>query len=86
MGKLRLKGKLIIGGNDIYEIAKNLVVGGIDSLEANHLLFGKIEQTWEIKRCCINIQDLVDLLNQLGMKIVKKQLVGMKMLVEAIRE
>lgn len=84
--KLRHNGKIILGGTDVYELSKRVVRGEINTIQANELLFGNQDSTWSVKRGQINMKDLVDLLQELGLKVTKKVLVDMTMVVEAVRE
>jgi len=83
--KLRHGGKIILGGKDIYEIAKRIVRGEFDTKVANLVMYGSQSGVWDISRGKINLKDLVDLLERFGLQITKKKLNGIDMLVEAQR-
>jgi len=84
--KLRKGGKLILGGTDLYEICKNVMNGNANTVQANLLLYGNQESNWNMKRGQINLKDLVDLMNESGLKVMKKRLDGVEMCVEAVRD
>lgn len=83
--KLRHKGKLIIGGTDLYSLCKAVVTKNLNVLLTNHLLHGEQTHPWDFKYGQISLDDLVDLLKSLGLKILKKRVNGYKMVVEAER-
>ena len=85
VGKLRHGGKLIIGGTDLHSVCQAIVTKQLNCVEANHLLHGEQNNTWAFKYGQINLDDLVKLLSDLGLKIMKKRLNSYKMCVEAIR-
>lgn len=83
--KLQTNGKLIIGGTEIKELAKAVVLG--DDFESfNKMLFGSFENVWDIKSGATSIIEIVDVLKQLGLKIIGKKINGYKFIVEAVRE
>jgi hypothetical protein len=83
--KLKSNGRLIIGGTEIKELAKAVVLG--DDFELfNKMLFGSFENVWDIKSGATSIIEIVDALKKLGLKIVGKKLNGYKFIVEAVRE
>lgn len=85
VSKLRHGGKIILGGYDIYEVAKRIVRGEIETDLANVLLYGQQTGVWDVQRCQITLTDLVDLMTHLGLKVTKKRLDGVDMIVEAVR-
>jgi len=85
VSKLRHGGKIIIGGYDMYEIAKRIVRGEIETDLANVLLYGQQINVWDVQRSQITLTDLVDLMTHLGLKVIKKKLDGVEMIVEAVR-
>lgn len=83
--KLKHGGKLVIGGTEIKELAKAVVLG--DDFEMfNKMLFGSFDDVWRIKSGATSIIEIVDALKQLGLKIIGKKLNGYNFLVEAVRE
>ena len=82
--KLKPKGRLIIGGTELKELAKAVVLG--DDFESfNKIIFGSFESVWDIKSGATSVIEIVDILKQLGLTIVGKKLNGYKFIVEAIR-
>lgn len=84
--KMRHGSKIIIGGTDLYEICKNVVNFNANTVQANLLLYGNQQNAWNIKRGQITLKDLVDLMDECGLKVIKKRLEGVEMCVEAIRD
>lgn len=78
-------GKLIIGGFDLYEVAKRIVRAELHTDMANFILYGPSNSVWDVQRSQINLADLCDLLKQNGLQITKKKLDGITMIVEAVR-
>lgn len=87
--KLRLGGKIILGGTDIIELSKDVLRQNKTMVEVNHEIYG--EQTenmgeWGLKRGCLALNDVVTVLSHLNLKITKQRLDGSKFIVEAVRE
>jgi len=83
--KLRHKGRIVIGGHDIYEITKIMSQQGISAEEISDVLHGTQNHPWEFKASHTTAADLAKTLEQHGLKILKKRVSGFKMIVEAIR-
>ena len=83
--KLRHKGKIIIGGTDIYEVCKHFFQKGISLEEANHLIHGKQLDSCDLRISQSTIESLENLLTGLGIKIMKKRSSNFKMVVEGER-
>lgn len=83
--KLRHGGKIIIGGSDFQSVCKCIITKRLDAVEANKILYGTQNSTWEFKSGMISLDDLTDLLRGLGLKIIHKRLNNCKMCVEAVR-
>ncbi len=86
VGKLRHGGRLIIGGTDLHTLCKMIVLKQINCVEANYILHGQQKHAWDFHYGQINLDDLVGLLTNLGLKIMKKRLNGYRFVVEAVRE
>jgi hypothetical protein len=71
--KMRHGGKIVLGGTDIYEVAKLIMTGTIDSKQTNIIIFGNQSGVWGVKRAAISLNDVCDLLIQLGLKNYKKR-------------
>ena len=83
--KLRHKGRIVIGGHDIYEITKIVSQQGISAEEISSVLHGEQNNPWEFKASHTTATDLAKTLEQHGLKILKKRVSGFKMIVEAVR-
>lgn len=85
VSKLRHKGKIVIGGHDIYEIAKIISQHGVSIEEISDVLHGQQNNPWEFKASHTTAADLASTLEEYGLKVLKKRVNGFKMVVEAIR-
>lgn len=71
--KLKIGGKLILSSVDIESIARGIVYGNINNVQhLNELIYGKQEQTWQIKKCAFSLHIIVPMLEGRGMKVLKK--------------
>tara|TARA_R110002051_G_C8474075_1_gene460555 strand:- start:34 stop:504 length:471 start_codon:yes stop_codon:yes gene_type:complete len=85
VSKLRHKGRIVIGGHDIYEISKIISQQGVSAEEISEVLHGKQNNPWEFKASHTTASNLAETLEQHGLKVLKKRVSGFKMIVEAIR-
>lgn len=77
--KLRKGGKLILNDLDIQQISKAVISKKNTIPQLNHLLYdGRVS--------CLTLEDVSDILRNLGLRILKKSLVEFEYSVEAIRE
>jgi hypothetical protein len=83
--KLRHKGKLTVGGNDLYEISKIFAQRAIDLKEALDILHGTQHKPWEFKASHTTVSDLAEVLEAHGLTVLKKRVNGFRMVVEAVR-
>jgi hypothetical protein len=83
--KLRIGGKIVIGGTEVRELAKNLVLND-NYEEFNHLLFGRYDSPWSIKTGISSVIEISDFLASMGLKIIKKRIDRCTFIVEAHRE
>lgn len=84
--KLRHGGTLVIGGTDCYELSRNYVLGNLNTLEFNSAMFGNQESPWSMKQSSMSLKDLVDLMESVGLHVMKKRVYGVQMVVEAKRD
>lgn len=84
--KLRHRGKIVIGGTDAMETAKQYLTGKLDTVDFNNTMFGSSQNAWSQKSGVITLTELWQLLQDLGLKVTKKNIDGNKMFVEAFRE
>lgn len=83
--KLRIGGKIVIGGTELKELAKNLVLND-NYEEFNHNLFGKFDSPWSIKTGVSSVTEISDFLQENGLIITKKRIDRHSFIVEAVRE
>jgi hypothetical protein len=85
VSKLRMGGSICIGGTDMRNVAKSLYQGNIGINDANMLIFGNQDKDWEHKQSCLDVNIMVDILKERGLKIVKKRVNGYDFVVVAER-
>lgn len=86
LSKLRVGGRIIIGGIDILSISKSITDGSLDAPLANLLIHGKQDKPYLIKRASFSAYDLSKYLeSSYNLGIVKKDIINYNMLVEAQR-
>jgi S-adenosylmethionine:diacylglycerol 3-amino-3-carboxypropyl transferase len=86
ISKLRIGGRIIIGGIDILSISKSISDGSLDTPLANLLIHGKQDKPYLIKRASFSAYDLSEYLESFySLGIVKKDIINYNMLVEAQR-
>ncbi len=84
--KLRHGGKIIIGGSDLFECCKSVVLGQISVSDANLVFYNKRDSAWSTHFGMYECNEIVGLLSELGLKIDKKRINGNCFVVEAHRE
>lgn len=67
--KLRKNGTITINCTDLRLLSKSMVYGSIDTLTANSLLFSPQPP---YKKSALRLNDVMDILTQLGLKVEKK--------------
>lgn len=86
ISKLRHGGRLIIGGTDIRDIAKKIIKDELSINDVNNLFFGMSPMNWLSKTGSYTMHDIVNLLKQNGLKIVKQKCDDIKYIIEAKRD
>lgn len=81
--KVSIKGKLIINGTDLIEVCHSILREKIPQDQANMFIYG--ESSKPPKKMMISLNTLVDNIENLGMKVLKKRIDGLIMCVEAVR-
>ncbi len=85
--KIRLGGKIIIGGIDLMEVCKSFSEYKSDLTEANILLHGSQEKPYLIRRSSFTAIGLADYMSsKFNFTILKKRINSHTMIVEARRE
>ena len=80
--KLRIGGRLILGGTDLIEMAKAIVTKQTNPYIANQVLFG-IDCD---RVSCLTLDDIENLVRAQDLKIISKRLDGINFLIEAVRQ
>jgi|TARA_R100001129_G_scaffold180026_1_gene157584 hypothetical protein len=76
--KMRLNGRLIIGGLDIRLLARHIIRGGWSTPEANENIFGN--------RSCLEINYTKNLIKSCGLTIDSTRVLGLSYEIEATRK
>tara|TARA_R110000824_G_scaffold226663_2_gene414426 strand:+ start:140 stop:631 length:492 start_codon:yes stop_codon:yes gene_type:complete len=85
--KIRVGGKIIIGGIDLMECCKSLSDYSIDIVTANSLIHGEQTKPYLVKRLNFTAVALAEYLEEaFNFTIIKKRLNNYRMIVEAKRE
>jgi hypothetical protein len=82
---LRHGGKLVIGGYDALSIAKGIVQRDLSLVEANIMLFGEQNMSWDFRRCIVSSMELVQALKAMNLKINKNIVGNYRYTIEAER-
>lgn len=77
--KLRKGGHLIINELDLQQLSKAVISKKNTIPQLNHLLY-------DSRISCLTLEDVSDILRNLGLRILKKSLVEFEYSVEAVRE
>ncbi len=83
--KLSIKGKLIVGGSDIQEIARGLYQGNLNDVLANEMLFNANDTSWDIKTNSYKMETICDVIEKLGLKIENKVLKNYRYVIVGVR-
>jgi hypothetical protein len=81
--KVKRGGKIILGGNDCVEISKMFFRGDFNIAEYNRITFGDANSRQ--KENAITIPVVVDVLQSMNFKIMKKRIDNYQFVVEAVR-
>jgi hypothetical protein len=74
--KLRHHGKITIVGTDLFVITKMYINGQLNTLEFNNLIYGKEDASWSFNSSQITLDEVSDLLKELGLEIISKSIEG----------
>lgn len=86
VSKLRRGGRVVLGGTDFFELAKQYTLGQVTLNDVNKLVHGELTMAWLQKRGCYEPNEVAVLLKQLGLRLLKKRVNGKKFVLEAIRD
>lgn len=84
--KIRIGGKIVVGGVDLMEVAKSLASYSIDAAKANIILHGEQQPQYMIRKSSFTTLGLSSYLEGSGFKIIKKRIQDYKCIVEGRRE
>jgi hypothetical protein len=82
---LRHGGKLVIGGTDAMSVSRAYLSGDVNTKQYNELIHGAGYHPWAMKSGQVNMSELSEILERLGLQVIKKRFNGFKMTVEAVR-
>tara|TARA_Y100001938_G_C8081944_1_gene429685 strand:- start:352 stop:828 length:477 start_codon:yes stop_codon:yes gene_type:complete len=83
--KIRIGGKIVIGGIDMFEVCKSVSLYEIDTFDANILLHGDQTKPYIIRKSNFTAVGLSEYLESKGFKIIKKRIKNYRMVVEGER-
>ena len=83
--KIRLGGKIVIGGIDMFEVCKSVALYETDNFEANILLHGEQTKPYMMRKCNFTAIGLAEYLEEKGIQVIKKRIHNYKMIVEGKR-
>lgn len=86
VSKINHGGTLRITDEDFASICKAVVVGGITSEEGNKLLFGAGQNSYEFYLGSYSMRDIVGILKEFGLRILKQRINGFQFVVEGYRD
>tara|TARA_Y100001938_G_scaffold147611_2_gene229209 strand:- start:2397 stop:2879 length:483 start_codon:yes stop_codon:yes gene_type:complete len=86
ISKIRLGGKIVVGGIDLMEVCKAFSSYSIDNNFANVLLHGQQNPQYMIKKSTSMALIVASFLQSNGFKVIKKRIENYQMIVEAKRE
>jgi hypothetical protein len=75
--KLRLNGTIVVGGTDIRIFCKNLVNSNLNEADASKMI--------QAKQSMSNTQEVIKLMQQLGLKIQASRIIGTHYEITAVR-
>lgn len=75
--KLRVNGTLVIGGTDIRIFCKSITNGLINELDGSSIVASKQSMT--------NMQNIIDILKNFGLKIQSSRIIGINYEITAVR-
>lgn len=82
--KLRIGGKLVVGGTDVFELAKSYVLGNISIADFNACLFGGNDSLTQ-QHGQYTPMDVFNLLKSFGLEVTKNRANGRSFVVEGVR-
>ena len=74
LSKLRHNGTIILKGTNLETVVRKYINGQITTLDLNNILYGTQDHPWHYKSGCVNIEEVVEILQKAGLKIISKQI------------
>lgn len=85
VSKLRHGGKIILGGTDLHTICRSYMIGELKPEELINILYGEEFGAWKNKVGCYPLGEISNILKELDIQIIRKQLENQYMFVEGVR-
>ena len=76
--RLRHGGRLTMSVVDIREVARGVLAGNLSPNDYNELLYGKQEQPWQFKKSIYTLNQIAEVLANLGFKILSKRIQNLR--------
>ncbi len=73
LSRLKHGGMLTLSVVDLREVSRSVLNGNISIMDANELLFGKQERPWQFKKSVFTLSQLVEVLGNLGYRIIAQR-------------
>lgn len=86
VSKLAHKGVLVIGGTNLRQVCKCILDKTLDIDRANQILYGEQRFPGDLKYGMVDMERLCAALQTKGLKVISKQLDGLKMIVKGERQ
>lgn len=83
--RLRHGGKIVVGGTDSMEVCRRYYSGEISTLEFNESVHGTHDSAWNFKQSQSNLMEITEVLQTIGLKIIKRKLIKHNYIIEAER-
>ena len=85
--KIRIGGKIIIGGVDLFEVCKSFSQYRIDITEANRLIHGEQQKPYMFRKANFTALGISEYISEkFGFKIIKKRINNYHMIIESERQ
>lgn len=86
LSKLARGGRLTVSAVDVREVARAFLAGTLHLDDVNDLLHGKQEQPWQCRRAAYTLDQLVEVLGNLGYKVLLKRVQNHRAVVTVERQ
>lgn len=86
LSRLSRGGKITVGVVDVREVARGLLDGRLTLDDAQELLHGRQTAEWDYRKSVFTLSHLVEVLTNLGLKVLKKRVENYRAIVTAERQ